>query len=195
MVDFETPDGATPIDPEQAEGLLLTHITTKGELNRWEQENIAKALEWLDRTRPKDILDESFVRKVHKQMFGSVWKWAGCFRSRDMNIGVPWPQIPMDTQNLCHDAHAWIEFKTYPEDEIAVRFHHRLVFINPFYNGNGRHARLMADLLIENVLGGDPFSWGAGDLARQGDVREKYIVALRSADNFDYGPLLEFARS
>jgi len=195
MVDFDTSDGATPIDPEEAEGLVFTHITTKGELNRWERDNIAEAMAWLDRTRPKDILDEWFIRRLHKKMFGNVWKWAGRFRLSNKNIGVPWAQIPTDTKNLCDSAQAWIEFKTYPDDEIAVRFHHRLVFIHPFPNGNGRHARLMADLLIQNVLHGKPFSWGAADLVKEGESRKRYISALQAADNFDYGPLLEFSRS
>jgi Fic-DOC domain mobile mystery protein B len=193
--DFKHPDGATPIDPNEASGLLLTHITTRDELNRWEQDNIVEAQMWLDRTKPKDILTEDFARKLHKRMFRNVWRWAGQFRQSDKNIGVHWRQVPMALRDLCRDAQLWLQLREETPDQIAVRFHHRLVFIHPFPNGNGRQARLMTDLLLENVLGSLRFSWGGQDLSRSGDVRNRYIAALRSADGLDYQPLLTFVRS
>jgi fido (protein-threonine AMPylation protein) len=85
-------------------------------------------------------------------------------------------------------------FRTYPTDEIGVRFHHRLVFIHPFPQGNGRHARLAADLLIVS-LGNTRFSWGSANLVEPAGARASYIRALRSADGHEIEPLLSFARS
>jgi len=196
MPDFEYPEGATPLDPQEAAGLLLTHITKRGELDRWEQDNIVAALDWLDRTRPKDILNEQFVKELHKRMFSSVWKWAGHFRRADKNLGVSWHQIPMSLKNLLDDTGLWIERGQDSPDEIAVRFHHRLVSVHPFANGNGRHARLMADLVLENIFNTTRFTWGSRqELSRAGETRSSYIAALREADRGNYEPLLVFARS
>jgi Fic-DOC domain mobile mystery protein B len=195
MIDFKYPEGATPIDAGEAEGLLLTHITTRGELDRWEQDNIIEAITWADRTKPTGILNEQFVKELHRRMFGNVWKWAGHFRKSDKNIGGPWHQVPTSLENLFHDVRLWIELREEAPDQIAVRFHHRLVSIHPFSNGNGRHARLMTDLLLENVLNCSRFTWGSKDLSRSGDARQRYIAALHAADEHNYEPLLAFARS
>jgi len=196
MMDFDYPEGATPLSQDEANELLLTHITTRDELNFWEQKNINEALEWLDRTKPKDILNEAFVRQLHKKMFGRVWSWAGKFRQREVTIGRPWERIPEELKQLFDDVRWWMKHTTYSHDEIGVRFHHRLTLIHPFPNGNGRHARLMADLLIENVLGRPCFTWGGVDLTKKGNSRSRYIQALHTADNkFEYGSLLDFARS
>ncbi len=192
---LDCPEGATPFDSYDAEGILLTHITTRGELDRWEQDNIIKALTWLDRTKPADILSEQFIRELHRRMFGDVWKWAGYFRRSEKNVGGPWHQISTGLKNLCDDTRLWIEILEQSPDEIAVRFHHRLVSIHPFPNGNGRHARLMTDLLLENILKRPRFTWGSEDLSRAGDTRERYIAALKIADQHDYGPLQEFVRT
>ena len=195
MPDFDYPEGATPIDPDEAEGLLLTHITTLGDLDRWEQENIVEALTWLDKTNPTDILNEQFVKELHRRMFVSVWKWAGHFRRSDKNIGGPWYQISMSLKNLCDDARFWIKLQEESPDEMAIRFHHRLVSIHPFPNGNGRHARLMTDILLENVMKCPRFTWGSGNLSKPGDIRQNYIAALRAADEHNYEPLLKFVRT
>jgi Fic-DOC domain mobile mystery protein B len=192
---FEYPEGATPIDADEAEGLRLTHITTRGELDRWEQDNIVKALAWLEKTKPTDILNEPFIKELHRRMFGHVWRWAGRFRQTDKNIGGPWHQVPMSLKNLCDDARLWMGLREDPPDGMAVRFHHRLVSIHPFPNGNGRHARLMADLLLENILDRPRFTWGSGALTRAGDARHRYIAALHAADVQDYASLLAFARA
>lgn len=128
-------------------------------------------------------------------MFGKVWRWAGTFRKSDKNIGGPWYQIGPRLHGLCEDTKLWIENRTMPPDEIAARFHHRLVQIHPFPNGNGRHARLLTELLLENVLGRPRFTWGGADLVNPGAARERYISALQAADNHDFQPLLVFARS
>ena len=195
MINFDYPEGATPLSPDEAKGLLLTHITTHAELNRWEQDNINEAITWLDQHKPKDILNKAFMLKLHKRMFGKVWNWAGHLRQKDKNIGVPFWQIEMDLKNLCDDVKAWIENESYFHDEMGVRFHHRLVSIHLFPNGNGRHARLMADLLIENVLRQPRFTWGGADLTNASNSRSRYLAALHAADRHDFGPLLEFARS
>ncbi len=189
------PEGATPIDPDEQEGLKLTHITTREELNRWEQENINRAEEWCNSRKHGDILTMDFILKLHKKMFGDVWKWAGRFRSSGKNIGVPAWQISTEVKKLLDDLKTWIEHRSYDSDEMAARFHHRLVSIHPFANGNGRHARMMTDLIQKQILNEKEFSWGRADLSRSGDCRKRYIEALRSADNKDYSPLLKFVRS
>ena len=195
MIDFNNPEEATPIDLDEEEGLLLTHITTQGDLDRWEHDNILKALAWIEETKPTDILNEQFIKQLHKRMFGNVWKWAGQFRKSDKNIGVSWPEIPTSLKNLCDDVPVWIDAESESPEEMAVRFHHRLVSIHPFPNGNGRHARLMADIFLENVLGGSSFTWGKQDLSRPSEFRSRYIKALQEADAGNLIPLLEFAKS
>lgn len=192
---FNYPEGATPIDTDEAEGLLLTHITTRGELDRWEQDNIIEALTWLDKKKPTDILNEQFVKELHRRMFSNVWKWAGQFRRSDKIIGGPWYQISTSLKNLCDDALLWIELREQLPDEMAVCFHHRLVSIHPFPNGNGRHARLMTDLMLENILKHPRFTWGSKDLSKAGNTRKKYIEALQAADKQNYEPLHEFVRT
>ncbi len=188
-------DGATPLDYDEMEGLLLTHITTRSELDRWEMDNISQAYQWAERLKHKDIINEDFFCLLHKKMFGNVWKWSGQFRRSEKNIGVPWVQIAVDLKFLCDDAEAWLEYNTYSPDEFAARFHHRLVYIHPFANGNGRHARLMADLILEKLFKEPPFTWGKNALTKQGDTRTVYINALKASDNHDYSLLLKFVRS
>lgn len=194
---FQEPDDATPLRPEEREGLLQSWITYRRDLNEAEQENILKATAWAQRSGRADIddlLTDGFVRRLHARMFEDVWKWAGQYRLTERNIGIePW-RIPQEVPNLLSDARYWIKNKTYSPDEIAVRLHHRFVAVHPFPNGNGRHARLMADSLIER-LGGTPFSWGGGSLANVGDLRARYVESLQAADNHDIGALLAFARS
>jgi Fic-DOC domain mobile mystery protein B len=195
MTVFEYPAGATPLDPDEASGLRLTHVTTRGELNRWEQDNIIEAMAWLDRKKPTDILNEKFVKELHRRMFGNVWRWAGGFRQSDKNIGGPWHQIPMSLKNLFDDARLWLDLREESPDQIAARFHHRLVSVHPFPNGNGRHARMMADLLLENVLRRPRFTWGSTNLSQGGDARKRYIEALHTADGGNYELLLAFVRT
>lgn len=190
---FEEPDDATPLTPEEQRELIPSHITFRSELNEAEQNNIGRAQDWA-LGRRREVLTENFIKNLHKKMLGDVWRWAGKFRSSERNIGLAPYEIPTALRQLLDDAKAWVEYKSYPPDEIAVRFHHRLVKIHPFANGNGRHSRLMADLLVMN-LGGERFSWGKTNLQDAGEVRQRYIKALQTADAHDIGPLLEFARS
>lgn len=188
------PDGATPLDPDDAEDLLPDHLASRADLNAWEQANIAKALDWLGRRRTgRTVLSIEFVRELHRRMFDETWTWAGRFRTSGKNIGVPAHTIAPALRDLLDDVAHWVKHSTYASDEIAARFHHRLVQIHAFPNGNGRHGRLMADALLTE-LGASPFTWGAGDLDREGDVRVRYLDALRRADAGDYAPLLGFVR-
>jgi len=194
-MEFEYPEGATPIDPDEVKGLRLTHITTQGELNRWEQDNILEAKAWADKTKPADILNEKFIKALHRRMFGNVWAWAGQYRQSGKNIGGAWYLIPMSLKNLCDDINVWIELGEDSPDLIATRFHHRLVSIHPFPNGNGRHAREMTNLLMKNILNQPEFTWGRKNLSETGSIRKQYIESLHAADGGNYEPLLTFVRT
>ncbi|MDE1969241.1 MAG: mobile mystery protein B [Alphaproteobacteria bacterium] len=186
-------DAGTPLAPEEKRDLIPAHIAFRGEINAAEQDNIARGQEWALRQR-REILDERFLLALHRRMFGEVWRWAGRYRSSERNLGVaPW-EIPVETRKLVDDARTWIAQAAYRRDEIAVRLHHRLVWIHPFANGNGRHARLVADLLILR-LGGERFTWGRGSLYSAGELRQRYIAALRAADRHELATLVAFARS
>lgn len=194
-VTFAYPEGATPLDASEAEGLRLPHITDRIQLNRWEQENILAAeMKYFARKR-RDILSEAFILKLHRDMFGEVWKWAGKYRTSEKNLGVPPWEVAVKVRGLCEDARLWIDSGSDLPDVIGARFHHRLVSIHPFSNGNGRHARMCADLLLVHVLERPRFTWGRQDLIRPGEARRFYLEALRAADRRDYAPLMGFVRS
>jgi Fic-DOC domain mobile mystery protein B len=186
-------DAATPLTQEERAGLIPSYITLKQELNEAEQIGIADADRWAFRRR-RDVLSEQFLLDLHRRMFGDIWRWAGKFRESPRNIGVDHWAISVELRQLLDDVRVWITERTYPPDEIAVRFHHRLVLVHPFPNGNGRHARLAADLLAWS-LGQEHFSWARSDLASASETRKRYVAALRLADRHDMGPLLAFARS
>ena len=191
---FDEPADATPLEPEEREGLLQTWITYRRDLNEAEQTNIAAGTAWARHVRRRDLLAEKFLRQLHKRLFGDVWAWAGEFRRTERNIGIEPVRVPVELRTAFDDARYWIEHETFPPDEIAVRLHHRLVAIHPFPNGNGRTTRLMGDLVAAR-LGQEPFTWGRQNLTDLSETRARYISALRAADNHDIGPLLEFARS
>lgn len=186
-------DGSTPLTDEESEGLKPSYVTTHGELNAAEQDNILQADGWASRYKNK-VLNRDFLNDLHQRMFGNVWKWAGKYRQTGKNIGVDAYRIATDLQELIDDCTYWIEHSTYNPDEIAARFHHRLVYIHPYPNGNGRHARLAADLLLRS-MDGERFTWGRTNLVDPGATRAQYTDALRAADGHDYAPLLEFVRS
>ncbi|VVN88277.1 mobile mystery protein B [Pseudomonas fluorescens] len=193
-VEPELKQGQTPLDPDEAAGLKPKHISTQGELDEWESENLLKARQWLDRQKTLDVLNEGFCRDLHKWMFSDTWKWAGTFRRTEKNIGCEPIHIAIKLSQLLGNVAYWVEHKIFPPEEIAVRFHHQLVWIHPFPNGNGRHARYMADALLRQC--GEPgFSWGSGNLVSTNEVRGRYIQSLRAADAGDYAPLLAFVRS
>lgn len=196
-LDYELVDGQTPLDEEEKEGLLIHTITTRGELDEFEQQNIERAIKWTmgRKFKPEQILSEDFVKRLHEKMYGEVWTWAGEFRKTNKNIGVDRSQVPTELRKLLDDCKFWIENGTYTPDEIAVRFKHRIVQIHCFSNGNGRHSRMMGDLIIEKIFGKPIFSWGANsDLTKVGGARVAYLKAVKAADVDDFASLLEFAR-
>lgn len=195
-LDLDYTNGQTPLNEDEKEGLLIPTITTRGDLDEFEQLGVEKANEWLltKRLSIDQVLTEGFVRDLHKKMFSDIWKWAGEFRRTEKNIGVDPVTIPIELRNLLEDCKFWIENKVFDDDEVAVRLSHRMVWIHPFSNGNGRHSRLIADILISKGFGKPYFTWGSVNLTKEGEARSRYLTALRSADNQDYKPLIEFAR-
>ncbi len=191
---FEADDNSTPLTAEEKDGLKLKWITLRSELNEAEARNIAQAQVWLMSNKNKEFCSDTFLRELHKKMFGDVWKWAGTYRTSERNIGVAPFQIPIKLMQLFDDVKFWIENKTYSNREIAVRLHHKLVQIHPFPNGNGRLSRLMADLVLEK-LEGTKLYWGNTNLVNVSEIRNSYIAALRKADAGDYADLIEFTRS
>lgn len=190
-------EGQTPLDEDEKEGLLIPTIATRRELDEFEQLNIEDALQWIigKSFDIEEIVTESFIRNIHQRMFGNVWSWAGQFRKTNKNLGVDKHQIPVSLKNLCDDVLYWVKNETYLPEEIAIRFKHRIVSIHCFSNGNGRHSRFMADIIVEKCYKLPSFSWGAEDLVHQGKTRSAYLDAVRCADAGDIHPLMKFARS
>ena len=198
---FDGPEGSTPLGPDDIAGLKPSSIATRADLNAAEQENILAATLWAHgRSWSRaTLLTSDALRAIHRRMFSDVWTWAGEWRKKDTNLGVDWWDVPPEVKNLCDDVLAQTVDLTnlpWPADEIAIRFHHRLVFVHPFTNGNGRHARLAADLFA-GVLGEPPFTWGrVGSMVDASAARDAYLAALRVADSaYEYAPLLTLARS
>lgn len=189
-LEFENTAGQTPLDEDEKEGLLIRSISTMAELNEAEQLNIQQAVEWTLRRKLKttDILTEKFIRNLHKRMYGDVWKWAGTFRHTNKNIGVDKTMIAVDLKQLLDDAAYWIEKETFPPDEIAIRIKYGIVSIHCFPNRNGRHSRLLADIMASHIFKLPVFSWGHSD-------RLNYLQSLREADKGNLNPLISFARS
>lgn len=191
------PEGATPLDPSDLDGLRLSWVTTRQDLNAAEQESISRALmsrRWRHMALPR-LLDDLTLRQLHKAMFGDVWRWAGQYRATEVSIGIAPERVSVAVRDLADDALLWVTgTKPMPLDEAAVMFHHRLVAIHPFPNGNGRHARAAADLLLRSA-GSTAFTWGSVSLDDASAVRSRYIAALRQADAGDLSPLMEFVRS
>ncbi|QXP61428.1 mobile mystery protein B [Olleya sp. HaHaR_3_96] len=190
-------NGQTPLDEDEKEGLKIKSITTQKELDEFEQLNIEKAVEWTIRAnlKPEKILTEKFIKDLHKKMYSDVWKWAGAFRKTDKNIGIKWTQIGIELKNLLDDTKYWIDNNTFPPEEIAIKFKHRIVSIHCFPNGNGRHSRMMADIIMESIFGNEIFSWHQSNMVKANETRNQYIKALREADNGNIKPLIKFAEN
>lgn len=191
---FKYAKGATPLSPDEVNNLIPSHITTQKQLDEWEQYNIVQGINWAFSRKRNDLLSILFAKKLHKQMFNNTWLWAGSFRKRQTNIGIASIYIPQELKLLFDDVQFQLEHDSFPIREIGVRLHHRLVFIHPFPNGNGRFSRLMAELLMRHN-GEAGFSWGNCNLASDSETRGKYLSALREADNGDYSNLIKFADS
>jgi Fic-DOC domain mobile mystery protein B len=190
-------EGQTPLDEDEKEGLKIKSITTQGELDEFEQLNIEKAVEWTIHTNLKHerILTEKFIKNLHKKMYGDVWKWAGQFRKSNKNIGLEWTKIGVELKILLDDVIYWIDNNTYSPEEISIRFKHRIVAIHCFPNGNGRHSRMIADIVMEYIFGLDIFPWNQSSMVKADDTRKKYITALRKADQGDMTELIKFAKN
>lgn len=196
-LELEYVDGQTPLSEEEKDGLQIKTITTHGELDEHEQLNIEKAIEWIIKTKFKkdQILTEEFIKVLHKKMLGDVWSWAGKFRKSEKNIGVKWMMIGIDLKTLLDDTKYWIANNTFSNEEIAIRFKHRLVNIHCFPNGNGRHSRIMADIIMESIFGKEPFSWNQSNMVKADQTRKNYISAIREGDKGNITPLIDFARN
>lgn len=196
-MDLEYKDGQTPLSESDKEELLIEIISTQKELDEYEQLNIEKAMVWIYSTkiRKDTILTEKFIKNLHKKMFGDVWGWAGKFRRIDTNIGVDWVRIPVELRQLLDNTQYWIDNKVFPPDEIAIRFKHKLVNIHCFPNGNGRHSRIMADIIIETIFDKEIYTWNDSNMVKADETRDKYISAIREGDKGDIKPLISFARS
>lgn len=186
-------DHATPLTPRERNDLIPTYITVRGELNELEQKNIATADRWAF-SRRHVLTRDRFLKSLHRRMFDRVWRWAGKYRTTERNLGVKPFEIEPALRQALDDVRYWIEHNSFPLNEIAVRFHHRLVSVHPFPNGNGRWSRLAADVLITQ-LGGSRFTWGGANLQTAGDARKHYIEALHAADKHNLEALIQFARS
>ncbi|MUH38271.1 mobile mystery protein B [Zobellia amurskyensis] len=196
-LEFDYKDGQTPLEDEEKDGLKIKSITTQRELDEFEQLNIEKAVEWTihRKLKPENILTEKFIKDLHKKMYGDVWKWAGEFRRTEKNIGISWTKIGLELKNLLDDTKYWIENKTFSPEEIAIRFKHRIVSIHCFPNGNGRHSRMMADIIIESIFGNEIFSWHQSNMVKANEIRKEYINSLKEADNGNVKPLIDFAKN
>lgn len=196
-LDLKYIDGQTPLDEDEKDGLLIKTISTREELDEFEQLNIEKAVEWtIARKFTSDhLLTEQFVKELHQRMFGDTWKWAGKFRKSNKNIGVDKYLISVELRELLNDCKYWIEHNIYPEDEIAIRFKLRLVNIHCFSNGNGRHSRLMADLIINKIFNKPYFTWSSNNFIKKGEARSNYLKAIKEGDKGNIQPLIEFAKS
>jgi len=187
----------TPLDEEEKEGLLIKAISAQNELDEFEQLNIEKAIEWTIHTKltADKILTEKFIKDLHKRMYGEVWKWAGEFRKSNKNIGIKWTLIRIELKSLLDDTKYWIKHKIYPPEEISIRFKHRIVAIHCFPNGNGRHSRMIADIIMESIFGKDIFTWHQSNMVKADKTRKKYIATLKEADNGNIQPLIDFAKN
>jgi Fic-DOC domain mobile mystery protein B len=188
--------GNTPLDPDELDG-LIPDLSLKRELDEFERNNILDGYNWAlspRRLRFRDPLREPYVRELHRRMFDQTWEWAGRYRNTEKKIGALVHEIRSSIPVLLGDAQYWHANKTYAIDEVAVRVHNRLVWIHPFPNGNGSHARLLADVVAVKY-GSTPLTWGRIDIAAIGPAREAYLAALRIADNNEFQDLLAFARA
>ena len=189
-------DGQTPIDEEEKEGLRIKSITTRAELDEFEQYNIEKAIEWTigKKWNSDFILSEDFIKQLHYKMFCDVWTWAGEFRKTNKNMGVAFYQIPTSLKQLIDNSKYWLENKTYNDDEFAIRFKHQIVSIHCFSNGNGRHSRLMADIIISQIFKKAVFNWSMNSLNKDVENRTLYLQAIKKADKGDISELITYAR-
>ncbi|RLA29618.1 MAG: mobile mystery protein B [Gammaproteobacteria bacterium] len=191
---------ASDVTVHDRSGLLLSSSPPPSDedINQAELVGIVEATDWAKKTRlsPNEV---KFWQRLHAQMFGQVWSWAGEWRQHEPNIGVPPQDIQPDMKNLQDDLAFWLSEKCdMAALELIARFHHRLVYIHPFSNGNGRWGRLITDVLAARVLGMTPLTWARGGHGLrdiESDERKKYIATIKAADKGEFGPLMEYLKS
>jgi Fic-DOC domain mobile mystery protein B len=199
-LNFIYPAGATPIDPNEEKDLIPSNITTQAELNEAEYRNIVRARSWARGRTHRHLVTVGFLERLHERMFGEVWKWAGTRRQNELQNEkfTPFYAIATETETVLADLrHRLLHAPPNTQgqwDRLGAEFHHRIVKIHYFNNGNGRHARELTDLLLMHY-GQEPFTWGSGSLTSSGATRDRYIVALHAADDGDLALLTEFVRS
>lgn len=189
-------DGETAGD--DTSGLILTHLTTRTERNAAEAHIISLAYDkYIFEARRKKQgarwFTNEFICAVHRDMFGSIWDWAGKYRTDNLNIGVDWRLISEQIHLLCDDFLYWDSTtSTMTVLEVAARLQNRLTKIHPFRNGNGRHARLITDIFFYSRRHPLP-EWPQTHLMSEGhQIRELYIAAMQKADQGDFSSLIRF---
>lgn len=192
---FAFPEGATPIG--DCSGLIPVWVHHVNDLNRVEAENILNGQRKYLQGRisdPPTWFQVKELKAIHRSMFGTVWEWAGVYRKSITSIGINPSLIPTQLAELCLEVSSWSQ---HPVEltfvEMAARVHHRLVFIHPFENGNGRFSRLIADRFLLAFKCQHPV-WPS-HLNQEGVVRKDYIKTLKSADKGDYAPLVDFMKN
>lgn len=195
MTSIALPERSWALEVTERRELIPLHVSTRFELAAWEQANISKAVAWLIR-RPHrtSVLSSRFIRQLHKRMFDETWEHAGKYRRVKAERGVPAWTVSTRVEDVVARVRGWIQMQAYPSDEICARYHHRISEIHPFERGNGRLTRLATDCLMEE-LGFPPFTWGAKAGLSAADLRDRYVAALRVADNDNISVLLNFAHS
>lgn len=181
--------GQTPLD--DLSGLRVKGVRTTAQLNAAEAENIRKATVKYLMVRPSRRsarFEVAWLCKLHREMFGDVWDWAGKFRKRETNIGAPPAVTEQRLHNLLEDLKAW-EMSGMPLLEQAVRLHHVAVLIHPFPNGNGRWSRMVGNIWLR-LHGAEPVIWPEATIGAASAVRGEYLQAVRAADKGDYTALL-----
>ncbi len=190
----DQPEGATPLD--EISGLLRSEITTRSQLDGAEALNILNAEDWIERGRLGGVFTMGFYEQLHRRMFDEVWEWAGQLRSvtgARPNIGVSPERVPMELGRVAMEYNR--EWEKYHEDSLlpfVAKYHHALVLVHPFDNGNGRWSRLACDVIVKRLAKETPITWATDTLNVQSDERTRYIAALRSADEHDYQPLIDY---
>jgi Fic-DOC domain mobile mystery protein B len=195
-LNWEYTGDSTALDEDEKDGLRIKSISTRSELDQFEQQNIEKAVLWTlsRKIKPDTILSEQFIKELHRRMYSNVWEWAGEFRKTNKNIGIDKISISVELKKLLDDCKYWITHNCFTEDEIVVRFKHRIVSIHCFPNGNGRHSRLMADVMTTNIFNRPVFTWGS-KMKEQDMLRKTYLNAIKTADSGNIERLLSFARA
>ena len=194
---IHNPEGATPLTADDMLGLKQMHVETREQLNELEAANILQGQIWvsgLKGLKIESVFDRNFIINLHLALFGDVWKWAGTFRTRELNIGVDPVNISVELHNFLEDAKCWIEFDHFDNLELSARIQHRLVKIHPFVNGNGRHSRMFTDIVRIFLLKEKPMKWAEAKLENMSMERSSYIQGLRKADAGDFSVFLKYLK-